>query len=217
MKKLPGLGIYLPDGERHFTLPDPKKRGRPVAFDYQVDRLKKAYPMVRDWNMAVDVGGHVGLLAIKFAERFRMVHTFEPCPVNFECLVANTQHLPNVFRHPFALGERPGQVGMRLEADNSGNHQIVPEGTGVEMRTLDEMQLPALDLLKVDVQGYEYFVLKGGRRTIERFRPVCIIECEESYKLKEHYDLPFRKAVDFLMKLGARLRHQVCEDYILTF
>lgn len=223
MKKLKDLDIYVPDGDTHFGAPDPKKKRRSVAFEYQKDRLDEAYRHVRNFGVAVDVGAHVGLFARAMAERFERVICFEACRENFECLEVNTQHLPNVERHFLALGQRPGLVVLdKPTPGNSGNHQVVvlPSGNpphAVEMRTLDSFDLPALDLLKIDVQGFEFFVIRGAKRLIKAHRPVVICECEGRNKLKRDYGLPYAAAAQEVLRMGARTARTLCEDFILVF
>jgi hypothetical protein len=46
---------------------------------------------------------------------------------------------------------------------------------------LDEIGLPGCDLLKVDVEGFEYAVLLGARKLIKKFKPVVIMECDKKF------------------------------------
>jgi len=76
-------GFYFPDGERHFT-----RFGDFVREYGQLDR-DAAYPYVKRWRRALDVGANVGIFSCDFAKRFQEVVAFEPVPRTRECLVRN--------------------------------------------------------------------------------------------------------------------------------
>jgi FkbM family methyltransferase len=72
-----------------------------------------------------------------------------------------------------SLSLRPGphaeDIGQPLAYDGAAT-------APVRVVTIDQMAPPRLDLLKIDVEGMELEVLRGARRTIERFRPAMIVE-----------------------------------------
>jgi FkbM family methyltransferase len=217
MQYVEEAGIYLPDGEQHFAGKN-KKTGKPVCLDYQADRLKAAYAHVTDFTLAVDVGAHVGLLTRELAKRFGLVYAFEPHPANYECLQANTAHLPNVVALPFALGRAQCTAGLEFESTgNSGDRQLVPGGVSVNVAPLDDVDLHACGLIKIDVQGYELEVLEGARNTLCAFSPVVLVEIEPPEKLRRTYyrktDAPARWLADF----QAREVDRVGEDRIYAF
>ena len=71
MKKIPGTDLYVPDSETHFLQ---EKKGRPFWKNYQKDRLEEAYKHVRNWDVALDVGAHIGLMTRELATRFKVVY-----------------------------------------------------------------------------------------------------------------------------------------------
>jgi FkbM family methyltransferase len=95
-----------------------------------------------------------------------------------------------------AIGAEPGSLDLRTPLVPTRSHSDDgPDATAlgrlpgrvrtVGMTTLDlvvaAQELGRLDLLKVDVEGAEPEVLAGGAATIERFRPVVVIEIEERH------------------------------------
>jgi FkbM family methyltransferase len=181
-----GEELYFPNTDTHFT---GQKRGRLVCEDYQVDRLYAAYDFVTDFAVAVDIGAHVGLMTRQLAKRFTYVYAFEPDPDNFACLAANTKRLPNVEIFNVALGAKDGKVGLLHDLHgNSGNIQVTDQAKGFPMTTLDSFRLVDAGLIKIDVQGYEPFVLEGAAATIHAHAPVVIVEVEKPKKLMRSYD-----------------------------
>ena len=82
----------------------------------------------------------------------------------------------------------------------------------VALDTLDSFGLQDVDLVKIDVEGYESFVVQGARRTLIRSRPIVIVEQKSG---SERYGVPRLKAVHQIERLGARVLRRVYDDYIL--
>ena len=177
------LGWHFPDFDRHFA----RTVSQWPATDYQQATIDEAARHVKKFKCAVDVGGNIGLHTVRFAKLFAQVHSFEPTNVNFECLQKNTQTLDNVILHQLGLGDKSDTLTIQLPADanNCGNFSIVDfkdntEQTvdeTIEIRTLDSLELTP-DLIKIDVQGFDYNVLVGAITTIKMHRPVIIVESE---------------------------------------
>ncbi len=128
---------------------------------------------------AVQAGGNIGLWPKRMAQQFAVVHTFEPEPISRACLMANVP--ANVLVHPTALGDADGQCSIVRQS--LGSHQIRP-GSGVTVTRLDGLCLDDVDLLQLDVEGYEWHALKGAEQTIDRCRPVIHLELRG---FTEHY------------------------------
>lgn len=138
--------------------------------------LRAVLPYVKQWRMAVDVGAHVGLWTRMLASKFSHVTAFEPVAENFACLQQNVT-LPNVVLENAALGAAPGLCAMALPPDgNSGCWRVEPDGREIELKTLDSYRLNEVDLIKVDVEGFEGEVLRGARETLQRWRPTVVLE-----------------------------------------
>src|SRR5581483_871522 len=83
----------------------------------------------------------------------------------------------NVFLWNAALGHESGFTGLeRQYYDNVGMHRIKDNGP-IPVVALDSMNLPACDLLALDVEQYEVHALRGAYETIERCSPVIVCEC----------------------------------------
>lgn len=132
----------------------------------------------------VQAGANVGLYPLALAAHFDAVFTFEPHPVNFECLRRNHEEHPlkeQVVIANAGLGETATRARIfELNPRNCGAHRvefdkITPENAVTLMR-LDDIPLHACDCLWLDIEGAELFALKGAERTIERFAPVIAVE-----------------------------------------
>lgn len=132
----------------------------------------------------VDVGANVGYftkLASELVGARGKVLAFEPMPAALRLLRMNTAGLSNVTVYPVALSDRTGTATfyVRKKGDTSS---LSPDGDAtpvpVTVATLDE-QLAGerrIDVMKIDVEGSELDVLRGGQMTIRRHRPIVYFE-----------------------------------------
>ena len=212
------LGWHFPDFDRHFA----RTVSQYPGTDYQQATIDEAVRHVKKFNCAVDVGGNIGLHTVRFAQLFQQVHSFEPTDTNFECLKKNTETIHNVVLHKIGLGNKSETVTIRLPADanNCGNFSIVDfeDNTKqtvdqtIEIKTLDSFKL-APDLIKIDVQGFDYNVLVGASNTITLHCPVVIIESET----KKSRNIIGEFLTQHGYTVSAKIRHDqiwVCREII---
>ena len=161
---------------------------------YGVERELKSrlYSLVEPGQTVLDIGTNVGEVLLHFGRRVgprgRAIG-FEPNPATLEKCLRNIALNPssNVEVHGVAIGDRPGQVMLgRPTETNAGADRIMSDGRGirVQVTTLDafvrEQGLDRIDLVKIDVEGFDLNVLRGGEKTIERFRPILFVELSDS-------------------------------------
>lgn len=210
-------GWWFPDGESHLPqwMANQKVRmhlnGRAA---YQGQKQKAVMDLCRHRRTAVDVGGHVGLWSFNLAHEFESVHAFEPVADHRACFKKNVlEILPNVTLHDCALGDREGMVSIRTEPTSSGDSRV--DGPGdIPMNTLDSFMLPNVDLVKIDCEGFELFVLRGAEELLARQKPVVIVEQKPGHAQK--YGLGEKDAVPYLISLGYVMVKEMAGDFILT-
>ena len=205
-------GWVLPRSDKHFAAylaNAPKVEGRRM---YQPQHIQTALARCAQRRVAVDAGAHVGMWSFYLARAFGAVHAFEPAALMCHCFEKNVE-AKNVVLHRVALGNRSGKVKSEVVADNTGASFVSESADGdVPLRQLDEYALPELDLLKVDVEGYERFVLEGARETLLRCRPLVLIEQKP---FSARYGVAQYDALEYLQSLGAVLVDRVVEDFLL--
>lgn len=125
---------------------------------------------LRPGMTVVDGGAHVGYFTCQAARLVGprgLVLAFEPAPRNVELLRANVWRngFGNVLCFPWALGSEAGLVPLRLSAANTGDHRLDTEAGGPLARVvrLDDVLAirPPVDVVKLDVQGWEEAALRG--------------------------------------------------------
>lgn len=169
-------GLWLPDRddghwiEKFGGLLD----GKPA---YQYSRIEACLERCGRRRTFVDGGAHVGLWSIRLTSLFERVVAFEPVTANFQCLLANTQASANIDLHHAALGDADCTVQMANDKGGKSFSWYVGKGEGQTTCTrLDALDLQDVDLIKLDVEGYELEALRGAEETIDRCRPVIMIE-----------------------------------------
>lgn len=182
---------------------------------YQGNRLMRALPFCRHRRVALDIGAHIGLWSVQLVEHFGTVVAFEPHPDSFAALAENVAG-KGVALHNCALGEGPAGVAW-MTSIGLGAH-IAPAGADVptievEVTSLDAIELPPIDFIKIDVEGFETYVLRGGERTIRRDRPVIVIEQKHEHR----YGFDDQAAVKLLKKWGAVVEWRIKNDFCLRW
>jgi FkbM family methyltransferase len=140
------------------------------------------------------------------------VHAFEPVRPNFECLADNValNEATNITLNNVALGDQAGRLQLFLPAEGVSAsfqpHSSISKCTILEadVTTLDNYVERAgfarLDFLKADIEGAELLLLKGGRQTLQRFKPTLLLEIQaHSTQLFGHEPAT---VFDFLKDLG---------------
>lgn len=197
-------GVYLPDHEKHLL-----HFAKGSGWTYQAHKLVAALEYVDKFDCAVDVGGHCGLWSMALEQLFKEVHAFEPLKDHIECFKKNTK---NAVLHPFALGDVEGSCSIHTDHGSSGDSWIVGDGD-IPIKVLDGFDLKP-DFIKLDCEGYEYFALKGGEKTLKKYRPVVIVEQKPGRGQK--FGIKEKEAVDYLESLGWKLRLEIAGDFIMT-
>ena len=209
-------GWFFADQDTHFSHMIEKniKKGGPAA--YQEPVRKKSLEFVSDYGVAVDIGANVGLWSRDLAIKFARVIAIEPVVEFQECLRRNVP-MENIEVWPFALGTEDTTIDMIITEGNTGHSHIDKDtiGTGkVEMKRLDSLDFDRIDYMKIDCEGYEMQILKGGENTLRTHQPIIVVE------QKLHTDTGITKetqygCVDLLKNWGARELGRVRNDCIL--
>lgn len=160
---------------------------------------------VSQFRHAIDIGAHVGISVLHWRKHFERVTAFEPMVDHYECLKMNTAHDPAVQAHNCAISNQEAMLkGAYRSGKNSGSFQLLDEQYlaykgktkarkiyDIPSRRLDSFTFDAVDLIKVDVEGWEFEVLKGAVNTIRQHRPTLMIEFTggSDYKSMHRYNV----------------------------
>lgn len=170
--------------------------GRPLytGGSYEVEETKFLQDTLRPGMTIVDVGANIGFIATLAARAVGptgRVLAIEPEPKNMALLRENVARngYQNVTLCHCAVGSAPGAATLYRSQWNMGNHRINAGEAGqaiaddaikVTLETADALiaqhGLPRVDVIKMDVEGYEPAVVGGLETTLQRDRPVVLTE-----------------------------------------
>lgn len=209
-------GWWFPDQDTHFAemlAKNISKGNQPV---YQKPVRDRSLRFVKDPVVALDIGANVGLWSRDLAQHFQKVIAFEPVADFRLCLVKNVPSL-NLEIRACALGEQDTTIDMIITDHNTGHTHVNEHSKGqgsIPMYRLDSLTFDRIDYCKIDCEGYELAILRGGENTIRTHRPIIVVE------QKLHTDAGITEetqfgSVDLLKSWGARELARVNHDVIM--
>lgn len=192
------------------------------------DDIKVFLSLAGNDQVIFDIGANTGLysLAVKGLHPYAKVYAFEPHPMNLERLEYNARI--NEFKDlgivAMAVGDQKKKIEFTVPQNgsisdtssaidefsrNSYRGEIKWKRIEVFQTTLDdhvsENKIDRLDMIKIDVEGYELNVLEGAKKVIERFRPKILIESFLDEKKRNYLNAlisKFEYDVFFIHKKG---------------
>ena len=207
-------GWYFPDIETHFPQMLAKNISKGGPTEYQQPVRLRSLQHVKNKRTALDIGANVGLWSRDLVKYFDQVIAFEPVAMFRECLEKNVT-ASNISVESVALGDSEGQVRMIITEGNTGHTHVDPASTNGDTRIirLDSLNLQNVDYIKIDCEGFEYRVLQGAKETIQRCRPVVVIE----QKPHDMYSKDYGQfaAIGLLEDWGMVRLDQVKDDWIM--
>jgi len=161
-------GLLIPRRDT-FACSHIRQSGR-LAWNDKFNNLP-VWKTLQPGSVVYDVGAFVGDTAKVFLNCKCEVHAFEPREEIFVCLLHNC---PKAHCYNLALGNGTTFDTLKNDGGNMGGAWLRP-GKRQTIR-LDDLKPERLDVLKIDVEGFELEVLKGSAKTIPLLRPIIHIE-----------------------------------------
>jgi FkbM family methyltransferase len=111
------------------------------------------------------------------------VFAFEPNPLMYQCSLEtiNLNNLTNISLYPYALGDTDGKSRLKV-MDGSiemGPRSEIGDGIEVKMVRLDTFITEKIHLIHLDIEGYEFEVIRGAKQLIERDKPIIVLEIDK--------------------------------------
>jgi FkbM family methyltransferase len=159
--------------------------------DYEKATVDLFRGLIKDDWTVFDCGAKTGFFTLLFSELCEngMVHAFEPTST-FDMLVNNINHygISNTILNKLALGDKSGSIEdeiFRIWGQPS-------ERMVYDFITIDDYceknKIERLDFIKIDVDSYDFDLLKGAVKTLNKLKPMITVEL--------NYALNFRNATE---------------------
>jgi FkbM family methyltransferase len=203
--------------------------------------------LIDDESYCIDAGANIGFHTIQFGFLGKKVYSFEPQSYVYNQLCTNIlfNGLDNkIESYRLGLGDKQekqqlwniehenwvgngahnwggrGVIQDNLDVDRATKNEYREEDI-INIITLDSLNIPKCDLMKIDIQGYEYNMLKGGEILIKNNKPVIFIEnydglCGDNIKAQERERAPIDLLLSWGYK-GYRLLMGNNDDCIFTY
>lgn len=190
----------------------------------------KLYSLVRQNDVVLDVGTNIGETLLHFAKLVGsggFVYGFEPDATNYANVQKNIGLNEFTNLHVFNLGvsDRAETLKLfRVDPNNLGMNRILnaveaeqySDFTTIETDTLDSViaanNISKIDVVKIDIEGYEVHALRGARQMLASFKPKLFIEVGYSRLLKNGTSP--NEMISFLNEFGYRVFHADTDEVI---
>ena len=160
--------FWVPSNDVHI---EQWKAGEPFTQNKCLNKfIKYCESQTKKMKTVIDVGAWCGTWAKAIEPFAKKVIAFEPDKTHFECLQRNCTI--NCTPRMEAVGAQLQEVS--LTEDNFTQAKRVNEKGNIRMITLDHMAYEDVDMIKIDVEGYEMEVLKGATKTLESVKYLMI-------------------------------------------
>lgn len=164
-----------------------------IYFGFLIPEMQKLRDLIQPNWTVIDVGANVGNISLDAALRVGptgKVISIEPVKHNYDRLMKNLSlnSFQNIIPLKVGLGRVPTEVRLGNPMDsNAGTYRVLTEKEAknlpsetVQLTNLDtivkDLQLTQINLIKMDIEGYELEALYGSLKTIQKFKPLLFVE-----------------------------------------
>jgi FkbM family methyltransferase len=158
--------------------------------------------LVKNNAVVIDGGANMGIFAVFVAHEKpnTAVYAFEPAAETFQALQKNVGHYSQVKAFPVGLGEMKATRDFQVFEKSTVSNHFLSEGfdtTGTEttsatITSIDDFSIenaiPRIDFIKLDTEGYEANILKGGAESIKKWKPAIVMSAY--HKPNDKKELP---------------------------
>ena len=151
---------------------------------YNPQEVKHLSSLLTTTDRLLVVGGHVGGVAIPLSKKVRTVDVIEASPHNHKLLAANAllAGCNNMTIHNWAASDSNGQLEFLMSSENSGGSKRAPaqrnanylydkpQSIQVPAHRLDDVFNEKFDAVLMDIEGSEYFAIRGAKRLLSECR-----------------------------------------------
>jgi FkbM family methyltransferase len=186
-----------------------------IRFDKKEKDFFHFLELIPDGGIVLDLGANIGVTSYHLSKKLpkSTIFSFEPLTINMDTLkrLKKRFKLKNINEYQVAVGEKAGFLEMVMPVINNvpmhGLSHVIHEdntefNSGLKYKvpvvcldSLAEINQPGkrITAMKIDVENFEYFVLKGAEKLIAENQPVIYCELWENDNRK--------KCIDFLNNL----------------
>ncbi len=187
------------------------------TYEDEIGKLIKI--SLTEGDTAIDIGGNIGLQSLRMSScvgATGKVFAFEPLNYLQEKFSKNMalNKANNVTLLPFALSDQQDELDLIINKNqwNQGTFSLSNKDSGpdkqrIVVKVADEIPeiqlLDKISLIKIDVEGFEFHVLRGLKQTLQKHQPRIIFEYDSNYWA--HTKQSMSECYEFLRSLNYTL------------
>ena len=160
----------------------------------------------KTFRTVLDIGAWCGTWSRLMEPYADQIVAFEPDKTHFECLQRNCTTKNN--NRQQAVGSEDKLVSL-TDDDFTQKKRIAGPGN-IKMIRIDDLEYKDIDLIKIDVEGYELEVLKGAQNTLKTVKYVML----ELNGNTENYGSSNQECIDFLKAQGYKMLMKAWPDKV---
>jgi FkbM family methyltransferase len=165
------------------------------TYEDEIGKLIRV--LLKPGSVALDIGANIGLQTIRMSASVGVngqVYSFEPLTYLQKKFTKNItlNNCSNVTLFPLALSDHEEHITVNIDeqtwnqgtfslkhGDNGTTSQQIDVKAGDKMKEIQDLH--QLNLIKIDVEGFEYHVLRGLKASLQKHRPHIIFEYDSNY------------------------------------
>jgi FkbM family methyltransferase len=136
-------------------------------------------------STVLDIGANIGNHSLYFSSHFSKCISFEPNPRTFSVLEINSKLVGNIVPMNIGLSDKKDTASLFTNFQNVGASSLsddwnesIDGSCEIQLATVDDVigEGEKIGLIKMDVEGHEWFALKGAEKTIANNKPIIVFE-----------------------------------------
>lgn len=183
------------------------------------NEIKLVKNFIKNDTDTLDIGVYRGVYSYEMSKYSKTVHAFEPNPIIYKDLDKNLKKIvKNINLYNFALSNKNEDIELKIPIrdlnSNKENYEEYYqlgkatihkenklknfEKCKIISKKIDDLDFKdKISFIKIDVEGHEKEVIEGGVKTIQKNKPVLLIEIEKQYSKRNVSD-----TINFINSLG---------------
>jgi FkbM family methyltransferase len=156
-------GVWVPSNDVHA---EQWRQGQPFTQNKCLKEfIEWCQSQDKKFNTVLDIGAWCGTWSAEFAPYCKKIYAIEPDRTHVECLLKNLSSFDNIELLDYAMGDTETSVSL-TDDDFTQARRIYSIGD-ILMKTVDSFKFEDVDLIKIDVEGFEMNVLRGAKDTLK--------------------------------------------------
>jgi FkbM family methyltransferase len=202
-----------------------------VYWGFRSKDREELYSLIKEGDVVMDIGTNIGETLLNFAKLTGSkgyVYGFEPDEQNYKNAIKNVSlnNFKNVHVFKYGLSDKKETVKLYVvDPNNRGMNRILQQAndetesyTVIETVTLDglvkENKIDRVDVMKLDIEGYEMHALRGASELLKKMKPLLFVEVGYA-KLLKNNSSP-NELMKFLEDLGYKMKNASTDEKITS-